>query len=188
MHDLIQTEFLEHIQTAQDTLAHLAQSLAQSGAFLLETLKKGHKILICGNGGSAADAQHFAAELTGRYKQERRGLPALALSTDTSALTAIANDYGYEKVFERQVEALGQKGDCLVGISTSGRSKNVLLALQKAQELGLNTLGLSGRGGGAMRALCTHNLIVPSANTPRIQEMHILMIHLLCDFVEKGFC
>ncbi|BDQ27691.1 D-sedoheptulose 7-phosphate isomerase [Helicobacter heilmannii] len=188
MYELIQTEFLEHSQVTQDTLAHLATSLAQSGDFLLDTLKNGHKILICGNGGSAADAQHFAAELTGRYKQERQGLPAIALSTDTSALTAIANDYGYERVFERQVEALGQKGDCLVGISTSGHSQNVLLALQQAQEMGLNTLGLSGRGGGAMRALCTHNLIVPSTNTPRIQEMHILLIHLLCDYIERGFC
>ncbi|BDQ28702.1 D-sedoheptulose 7-phosphate isomerase [Helicobacter ailurogastricus] len=188
MHDLIQTEFLEHIQTTQETLAHLAPTLAFSGDLLLDTLKKGNKILICGNGGSAADSQHFAAELTGRYKRERQGLPAVALSTDTSALTAIANDYGYDRVFARQVEALGRAGDCLVGISTSGNSANVLLALKKAQEMDLSTLGLSGRGGGAMRALCTHNLIVPSANTPRIQEMHILMIHLLCDFVEKGFC
>ncbi|WP_104638299.1 D-sedoheptulose 7-phosphate isomerase [Helicobacter bizzozeronii] len=188
MQDFIQQEFLAHIQTAQESLQALSFPLEQSVHALVGTLQKGGKILIAGNGGSAADSQHFAAELTGRYKRERAGLPAIALSTDTSALTAIANDYGYDWVFARQVEALGQKGDCFVGISTSGNSANILLALQKAQELGLSTLGLSGRGGGKMRALCDFNLIVPSTDTPRIQEMHILLIHMLCDQIERAFC
>ncbi|WP_281746551.1 D-sedoheptulose 7-phosphate isomerase [Helicobacter suis] len=188
MQNFIEKEFLTHIQVAQETLKTLIQEIEKVALFLIETLKQGHQILICGNGGSAADAQHFAAELTGRYKKERGGLAAIALSTDTSALTAIANDYGYHFVFARQVEALGKKGDCLVGISTSGNSENVLLALKKAKELGLSTLGISGHQGGKMRALCDFNLIVPSTDTPRIQEMHILIIHLLCDQIEKAFC
>ncbi|WP_104757974.1 D-sedoheptulose 7-phosphate isomerase [Helicobacter salomonis] len=188
MQHFIQSEFLAHIQTAQETLAILSQDIEKAALLLVETLERGNKILICGNGGSAADAQHFAAELTGRYKRERVGLPAIALSTDTSALTAIANDYGYSKVFARQVEALGKPGDYLVGISTSGNSENVLLALQRGKELGLGTLGLSGHQGGKMRALCDCLLVVPSTDTPRIQEMHILLIHLLCDAIEKAFC
>ncbi|WP_120945032.1 D-sedoheptulose 7-phosphate isomerase [Helicobacter labacensis] len=187
MQTFIQTQFLAHIQTAQDTLNALGAEIEGAVLLLIEALKGGNKILICGNGGSAADAQHFAAELTGRYKAQRQGLAAIALSTDTSALTAIANDYSYSAVFARQVEALGRKGDYLVGISTSGNSDNVLLALQKAQELGLGTVGLSGNQGGKMRALCDCHLIVPSNDTPRIQEMHILLIHLLCDRIEQAF-
>ncbi|WP_120951917.1 D-sedoheptulose 7-phosphate isomerase [Helicobacter sp. L8] len=187
MQTFIQTQFLAHIQTAQDTLNALGAEIEGAVLLLIEALKGGNKILICGNGGSAADAQHFAAELTGRYKAQRQGLAAIALSTDTSALTAIANDYSYSAVFARQVEALGRKGDYLVGISTSGNSDNVLLALQKAQELGLGTVGLSGNQGGKMRALCDCHLVVPSNDTPRIQEMHILLIHLLCDRIEQAF-
>ncbi|WP_104637748.1 D-sedoheptulose 7-phosphate isomerase [Helicobacter felis] len=187
MQELIYAEFKDHLEVAQQTLQNLAIEIEKVASKLVSVLQNGHKILICGNGGSAADAQHFAAELTGRYKRERRGLPAVALSTDTSALTAIGNDYGYAHVFARQVEALGQKGDCLVGISTSGNSENVLLALQRGQELGLGSLGLSGRDGGKMRALCDHNLIIPSHDTPRIQEMHILVIHLLCEQIERAF-
>ncbi|MFC3847773.1 D-sedoheptulose 7-phosphate isomerase [Helicobacter baculiformis] len=188
MQNFIQAEFLAHIQTAQETLSLLGKEIEGAALLLIEALKEGNKVLICGNGGSAADAQHFAAELTGRYKRERAGLPAIALSTDTSALTAIANDYGYPRVFARQVEALGRQGDYLVGISTSGNSENVLLALQRGKELGLSTLGLSGHQGGKMRALCDCHLVVPSTDTPRIQEMHILIIHLLCDAIERAFC
>jgi D-sedoheptulose 7-phosphate isomerase len=144
-------------------------------------------VLLCGNGGSAADAQHIAAELTGRYKTQRQGLPAIALSTDTSALTAISNDYGYEKVFERQVEALAQSGDLLIGISTSGNSQNILNALQKAKALQCKTIGLSGRDGGEMNRLCDINLVVPSQDTPRIQEMHILFGHILCQIVDNAY-
>lgn len=157
-------------------------------AFLLldGALKNHGKILICGNGGSAADAQHFAAELTGRYKMERRALGAIALSTDTSALTAIGNDYGFDYVFSRQVEALAQKGDVLFGISTSGNSQNVILAMQKARELGCKIIMLSGRDGGKMKDLSDVKIIIPSFDTPRIQEMHIFVIHSLCEMIEKN--
>jgi len=150
-------------------------------------LKKGRKILICGNGGSAADAQHIAAELTGRYKIERKGLPAIALTTDTSALTAIGNDYGYEHVFSRQVEALARKGDLLIGISTSGNSRNVIYALQKAKEIGCRTIGFSGKGGGKMNDVCDLNIIVPSDDTARIQEMHIMIGHILCQLIDNEY-
>jgi len=135
----------------------------------------------------AADAQHIAAELTGRYKSERKGLPAIALTTDTSALTAISNDYGYARVFDRQVEALAHKGDLLIGISTSGNSNNILSALQTAKTLGCNTLGFSGKDGGEMTQQCDINLIIPSDDTPRIQEMHILIGHILCQAVDDAF-
>jgi D-sedoheptulose 7-phosphate isomerase len=151
---------------------------------ITDTLAHGNKVLLCGNGGSAADAQHIAAELTGRYKSERRGLPAIALTTDTSALTAIGNDYGYKRVFDRQVEALANKGDLLIGISTSGNSKNVNNALKVAKELGCRTIGLSGRDGGGMNNTCDVNVIVPSDDTPRIQEMHILIGHIMCQAVD----
>jgi len=159
----------------------LASSLA------VETLKNGNKILLCGNGGSAADAQHIAAELTGRYKTERRGLPAIAVTTDTSALTAIGNDYGYDRVFDRQIEALANNGDLIIGISTSGNSRNIINALKLGKELGCKTLGLSGRDGGAMNDICDINLVVPSNDTPRIQEMHILFGHIICQIIDNEF-
>jgi D-sedoheptulose 7-phosphate isomerase len=149
---------------------------------------QGKKILWCGNGGSAADSQHFAAELMGRFRQERRGLPSIALTTDTSALTAIGNDYGYEKVFQRQVEALCTRGDVLVGISTSGNSKNVCMALEAAQKIGAFTVALTGEGGGAMAKIAEVTLQVPSKDTARIQEGHILCGHMLCDWVERSIC
>jgi D-sedoheptulose 7-phosphate isomerase len=148
-------------------------------------MSNGKKILIFGNGGSAADAQHIAAELTGRYKSDRRGLPAIALTTDTSALTAIANDFGYKNVFARQVEALANEGDLLIGISTSGNSKNILKALKLGKELGCRTMGLSGNGGGAMSEVCDLNIVVPSTDTPRIQEMHIMIGHIICQAVDS---
>lgn len=143
--------------------------------------------MICGNGGSAADAQHFAAELSGRYKKERKALAGIALTTDTSALSAIGNDYGFEFVFSRQVEALGNENDVLIGISTSGKSPNVLEAFKKAKELNMLCLGLSGKGGGMMNKLCDYNLVIPSDDTARIQEMHILIIHTLCQIIDEGF-
>ena len=154
---------------------------------IIATLQHGGKVLLCGNGGSAADAQHIAAELTGRYKSERRGLPAISLTTDTSALTAISNDYGYGRVFDRQVEALATKGDLLIGISTSGNSDNILSALSLAKALGCQTLGMSGKNGGKMNEICDLNLVVPSDDTPRIQEMHILIGHILCQAVDNAF-
>ena len=176
-----------HRAVADEVFTQLPPVIEQAGKLIVETLQGGGKILLCGNGGSAADAQHIAAELTGRYKTERRGLPAVALTTDTSALTAIGNDYGYDRVFERQVEALATERDLLIGISTSGNSANVLNALDRANALGCVTLGFSGRGGGAMNERCDLNIVIPSDDTPRIQEMHILVGHILCEMVDQAF-
>lgn len=151
---------------------------------MAERLRRGCKVLVCGNGGSAADAQHFAAELSGRYVKERRALAGLALTTDTSALTAIGNDYGFDRVFSRQVEALGRPGDLLVGISTSGNSPNVLEAVEAAKELGMRTLGLLGRDGGRLKAACDDALVVPSPVTARIQEVHQMVYHFWCEALD----
>jgi len=184
---MIKQEFLAHQAVMEETSNQLIPIIEEASTLLIETLKKGHKVLLCGNGGSAADAQHIAAELTGRYKSERGGLAGIALTTDTSALTAIANDYGYDYVFARQVEALANSADLLIGISTSGNSKNILLALKKAKERGCHTIGLSGHNGGEMNELCDINIIIPSHDTPRIQEMHILIGHTLCQAVDDAF-
>lgn len=149
-------------------------------------LNDGNKILICGNGGSAADSQHFAAELIGRYKLERKSLPAIALTTDSSILTAIGNDYGYDHIFSKQVEGLGNSGDILIGISTSGNSKNILNAYAVAKNKGLSCISLIGKSGGDMNELSDYSFIVPSNNTPRIQEVHILIIHIICEIVENS--
>ena len=138
-----------------------------------------------GNGGSAADAQHIAGELVGRFKKERKAIPAISLSTDTSILTAIGNDYGFEKVFERQIEALGNKGDVVIGISTSGNSENVYRAMKLAKKMGLTTIGLLGNDGGKIKNLSDIALVVPSKNTPRIQETHITIGHIICEGVER---
>lgn len=151
----------------------------------LEALRAGGKILFAGNGGSAADAQHLAAELVGRFAFDRPGVAALALSTDTSALTAIGNDYGYERVFARQVEAIGRRGDVLFGISTSGNSPNVLQAVETAHKNGLVTVGLTGREGGRLCACCDHCIRVPATATPRIQECHIAVGHVICELIEE---
>ena len=150
-----------------------------------EALRAGQKILLAGNGGSAADAQHIAAELVGRFAYDRPGLAAIALSTDTSALTAIANDHGFDRIFARQVEALGRRGDLLIGISTSGRSPNVIAALQTARAKGLITIGLTGQNPGPMGPLCDHVLAIPSTDTPRIQEAQILVGHIICGLIEQ---
>jgi D-sedoheptulose 7-phosphate isomerase len=150
------------------------------------TLARGGKILIMGNGGSAADSQHIAAELVGRFKLDRRGLAAIALTTDTSILTAIANDFGADRIFARQVEALGRPEDCVFGISTSGNSANIIGALRAAREIGCSTIGLLGCGGGLIAPLCDLPIIVASNDTPRIQECQILIGHIICDLVERG--
>ena len=152
---------------------------------LLEALRSGRTVMACGNGGSAADAQHFAAELTGRFARERRAWPALALTTDTSALTAIGNDYGFDRVFARQVEAHGRQGDVLVAMSTSGNSPNVLAAVEAARARGVKTIGLTGTDGGALGRVVDVHLNVPSPTTARIQEVHITLLHVLCDLVEQ---
>lgn len=187
MKNTIQKEFLGHLETIKNVIETMEEPLEKASFLAVETLKRGNKILLFGNGGSAADAQHIAAELTGRYKTERRGLPGIALTTDTSALTAIGNDYGYDRVFDRQVESLANKGDLLIGISTSGNSKNVINAFNIGRELGCNVIGFSGRDGGAMNELCDVNLVVPSNDTPRIQEMHILFGHTICQIIDDNF-
>ncbi|MFH0877298.1 MAG: D-sedoheptulose 7-phosphate isomerase [Candidatus Omnitrophota bacterium] len=154
---------------------------------LIQCLSKGGKVLIFGNGGSAADSQHFAAELVGRFQKERRGLSAVALSTDSSVLTALANDYSFDCVFERQVEALARRGDVAFAISTSGRAKNVLRAIKKAKQKGLTTIGLTGKDGGQLARATDHCIKAPAASTARIQELHILIIHILCQIVENAF-
>lgn len=184
MLELIDKEFKAHLAIVEQS-QNLKAQITKMAEFCLQSLKNNAKILICGNGGSAADAQHFAAELSGRYKKERKALAAIALTTDTSALSAIGNDYGFEFVFARQLEGLGRAGDVLIGISTSGKSPNVLKAFESARNLNITCLGLSGKGGGAMNELCDLNIVVPSDDTARIQEMHIFIIHCLCQCIDE---
>jgi len=158
----------------------------QAGELIRQTLHSGNKILICGNGGSAADAQHIAAELVGRYEKERRAWPAIALTTDTSALTALSNDYGFEEVFARQVQALARENDLLIALSTSGRSPNVIRAAEKARELGCKTIALTGADGGPLSSVCDLVLSVPAGRTSRVQELHITIGHLWCEMVDAG--
>lgn len=153
---------------------------------VIECYKNGHRIYICGNGGSASDSQHFAAELVGRYMLERKALPAQAFTTDTSILTAIGNDYGYDTIFERQVEAMCEKGDILFGITTSGNSSNILKAFAKAKELGTTTIGLLGKDGGKCKDVCDMPIVVNWNRTPNIQESHIMIIHIICELVERA--
>src|SRR5438874_853314 len=176
-------ETSENLQLMIKDSALLAD-VVQVARACVEALRQGHKILFAGNGGSAADAQHLAAELVSRFAYDRPGLPAFALTTDTSVLTAIGNDYGYERLFARQIEAVGSAGDVFFGISTSGRSPNVLNALDAARAKGLLTVGMTGRTGGMMAERCDHLLRVPSSATPRIQEGHIAMGHAICQIIE----
>jgi D-sedoheptulose 7-phosphate isomerase len=175
----------QHIEVFRNLLSRQLVEIESCARMIYETLEDGKKILICGNGGSAADAQHIAAEFVGRYEAERRGFPAVALTTDTSALTALGNDYGFEKIFSRQIEALAVKGDLLIALSTSGNSPNILSAVMKARELGCRTLGLTGRAGKKLAALCDACILVPSERTARIQEAHIAIAHLWCEFVDE---
>lgn len=177
-------ESADHLRAlGEDAALHAA--MARVAGACIAALRQGNKILFAGNGGSAADAQHLAGELISRFHYDRPGLPAFSLSTDTSVLTAISNDYGYEHLFARQIESVGQAGDVFFGISTSGRSPNVLKALQVARAKGLLTVGLTGRGGGQMPPLCDHCLQVRSDSTPRIQEGHIAIGHTLCWLIEQ---
>ena len=161
--------------------------IEELGANLVACLHYGNRIFLCGNGGSAADAQHIAAEMVCRFETQRRGLPAIALTTDTSALTAIGNDFGYEQVFARQVEALARPGDLLIGISTSGNSHNVIAAVEQANQMGVVTLGLLGGEGGALVNLVAHALVVPVQETARVQECHILIGHIWCAMIDAAF-
>jgi len=175
---------LAALERANDDPALLATARAIAAA-IINALRSGNKILLIGNGGSAADAQHIAAEIIGRYKQDRPAYAALALTTDTSALTAISNDYGFEQVFARQVEGLGARGDVLLALSTSGRSPNILAALRTARERGLVTIGFTGSTGEALGALCDHLLVSPSDDTPVVQQIHLSVAHGICDAIEQ---
>jgi D-sedoheptulose 7-phosphate isomerase len=183
--DDIRRHFERHQETISLVAEQLSAAIADCCTTIAEALRSGNKVLIMGNGGSAADAQHFAAELVGRFLLERRALPAIALTTDSSILTAIGNDYGFDEVFKRQIEALAVAGDVVIGISTSGHSNNVFHALTAANEIGCKTIGLLGRDGGNIGRIVNHNLTVPVKETPRIQEAHGTIVHILCDMVER---
>jgi len=187
----MQSLLLGHVRASmnlkQDFFPRVIKRIVAQGDDMAERLNRGCRILICGNGGSAADAQHFAAELSGRYVKERRPLAGIALSTDTSALTAIGNDYGFDRVFSRQVEALGRPGDLLVGISTSGNSANIIQAVAAAKSLGLKTLGLLGKDGGSLKDLMDESLVVPSEVTARVQEVHEMIYHFWCEVIDSHF-
>ncbi len=176
----------DSIALKQRFFAERSEQLVDVGGRIAASLRAGGKVLTFGNGGSAADAQHFAAELVGKFLVDRPALPALALTTDPSIMTALGNDLGFDVVFKRQVEAHGRKGDVALGISTSGRSPNVLRALEAARARGMVTIGVTGEGGGAMRDLCDHLFDVPSRETPRIQEVHLMIVHMLCQIVEES--
>jgi D-sedoheptulose 7-phosphate isomerase len=180
-------ELKDHQQLIQRVIDGQTRDIETACQIMVSTLMNGNKVLLAGNGGSAADAQHIAAELSGRFVKERKALPGIALTVDTSALTSIANDYGYDHVFSRQLEALAQPGDLFIGISTSGNSQGILNALETARTIGCKTLGFSGRNGGKMTGLCDLNIIIPSEITARIQEMHILIGHILCKAVDDAF-
>jgi D-sedoheptulose 7-phosphate isomerase len=183
----IQKEFINHIQTSQKAMDTLCDVIEIAANTCITSLNSNGKILIFGNGGSAADAQHIAAELVGRYKTERKGLAAIALTTDTSIITSISNDYGYENIFKRQIQAIASEKDVVIGISTGGTSNNVITALKYAKELKCEVIGFSGKDGGGMNDICDVNIVVPSNDTPRIQEMHILIGHTLCHLIDQNF-
>ena len=180
----IDKSIAEHLRVFEDLKGHSDQ-IAECARMIFDTFRAGHKVLICGNGGSAADSQHLAAEFAGRYETERRAYPAIALTTDTSALTALANDYGFERVFARQVEALAAEGDCLIAISTSGNSPNVIAAVMEARAAGCKVIGLTGAKGKKLASLCDNVILVPSERTARIQEGHITIAHIWCEMVDQ---
>ena len=175
----------QHLETFTSLIRDCQTQIDDCASIIVETVRRGGKVLICGNGGSAADAQHIAAEFVGRYETERRALPAIALTTDTSALTALANDYDFERIFARQVEALAAEGDCLIGISTSGNSPNVISAVMTARRKGCRIIGMTGANGKKLAALCDACLMVPSTRTARIQEAHITVAHIWCEIVDE---
>ncbi len=183
--EIIQNQLLESISVKQKFLENHTDAINSAAQKLINAVNRDHKILLCGNGGSAADAQHLAAELVAKLKYRRRAIPALALTTDTSLLTAIANDDDFSDIFARQVEAFGKPGDILIGISTSGNSPNVIKAVVKAKQQDLTTIILSGKNGGQLKELADLSIIVPSENTQRIQECHIAVGHILCDIIEQ---
>ncbi|MBO5039346.1 MAG: D-sedoheptulose 7-phosphate isomerase [Alphaproteobacteria bacterium] len=178
---------IEELAGQLKELKLMSEQVVRIADICIEAIKNGHKVIWCGNGGSAAQAQHLAAELVGRYKINRPAMNSLSLTVDTSNLTAIGNDYGYDVVFSRQLEGVGQKGDVLVGLSTSGNSKNVVLAFEQAKKTGITTIALVGAKGGLMKELADYSLCVPATTSAHIQEMHITVGHLVCDLIEREF-
>ena len=185
-YELLARSLEEHLKTIQALIDSRLTEIAAAGSVIWEALRSGNKILLCGNGGSAADAQHIAAELVGRYEQQRRAFPAISLTTDTSALTAVSNDYGYEEVFARQVEALAVAGDVLVAISTSGKSPSIVKAADQARARGCRTIALTGCSGEPLTAHCDLAVVVPSDRTSRVQEAHITIGHLWCEMFDRA--
>ena len=183
---MILNSIREHLKVVE-AVKNLEKMIELFSTKIVETLKSGNRIFLIGNGGSAADCQHIAAELVGRFKKERKGLPAIALTTDTSILTAIGNDYSFDEIFARQIEALANKGYLVIGISTSGNSENVVRGILKAKEIGCYTVGLLGKNGGKLKDLVDLAIVVPSNNTPRVQECHILIGHIVCEIVDRRF-
>ncbi|MBU0633837.1 MAG: D-sedoheptulose 7-phosphate isomerase [Candidatus Omnitrophica bacterium] len=186
MQEKIRTLLEQNTALIKSVARDCAQDIEKTAQLIIAAYKQGNKVLIFGNGGSAADSQHIAAELVGRFKKERPALPALALTTNTSIISALANDYSYDLIFERQIEAWGKKGDIAIGISTSGSAKNVIRALKKSRERGLYCVGFTGEKGKELKPLCDICVIVPSADTARIQEAHITVAHIICELVEEA--
>lgn len=185
MLELVINSFKESADVKIAFVELYAERILEVGHIMAEAIKGGNKILLFGNGGSAADAQHIAAEIVGRFRKERKALPAIALTTDNSILTALGNDYGFEHIFERQIEALCMPGDIAVGITTSGNSENVIRGLKKAHDLGATTIAFTGRNGGKVVDIAHFSFVVPSYDTPRIQECHITLGHVLCEIIDK---
>ena len=176
-------EQIENLKKLKES--NYSKKIGDISKTIVECLKSGNKILIAGNGGSASDAQHFAGEIVGRFLLERRGLACVCLNTDTSVMTCIANDYSYDDIFSRQIESIGKKGDIFIGISTSGNSKNVIKAVEKSKKMGITTIGFLGKDGGKLKNIVDDALIIPYKSTARVQEQHIMSIHLICEIVER---
>ncbi len=188
MRERIKDILLESIQVKEEILRNQIEQIYGISQLMIDCLKKDGKVIVFGNGGSASDSQHIAAELVGRFKKDRSALAGIALTTNTSILTSLANDYGYDIVFARQVEALGKKNDVALGISTSGKAKNVALGIKQAKKMGIKTVALSGGDGGEIAKLADVSLIVPSKITARIQEAHIMIAHIICEMIEQELC
>lgn len=183
----LEQQIIDHEKTVENLKLSCLDKIEKIAEACKQSIKSGHKILICGNGGSAADSQHIAAELIGRFVKERESLPAIALTTDTSILTAVGNDYGYAEVFRRQVQGLGNSGDVLIGISTSGNSKNIIVAFEEAKRKGLVTIAFTGEKSSDSEKIADFTLKVPSSVTARIQECHIMVGHMICDFIDSDY-
>jgi len=187
MQNEIKSMIQESIEAKRLVGETLAQQIEKAAKAIIDTFKNGNKVILAGNGGSASQASHFAAEFVGRYKKERKSLPSIALTADSSFLTAWSNDYNYDTIFERQLQTFGKAGDAFVAISTSGNSENIIRAATSAKKLGMHVIGLLGKNGGRMKNMCDIELIIPSDNTPVIQENHLMIFHMICEFVDKEF-